>query len=487
MERDTTKDIVPLVPPVSLSEKVIAELSSYVSPTPGEIPIIAFGNPKLSSNTLSESVVELLRYAGINLMAPCIYDLQNPSTDFPAKVEPLLELAKKHGVRILVRWMDTPSEPTLSAVTCSRLWYDVSSKFDYESCIGGWMLDGGGLPEAVSYDEDLKFGVTITVGGSTMKFVHLQDKWERCAYISMTTSKSFSNATEANNPFIWTGDYASYIQNVATRFKPSVWTNRFYAFHDDIDDGSIRSGYFQNLEIFRRLALYTNRPYWGIIGGVYNSKGKDLDTKYIDIITMRQRLEAHCLLAFGAQGLGWKTFYNDATDDWSPISAYSKKAGTSTNYEVVIEGNAYLFNIAKELNNEISKFSDVFLGGVVSECRFSKNRSRYDGFVIGLSTPLGPLTSLTPASGNQSTYGVLMSHITNAGKEYVVIVNVDTDVSQELSLTFSSPVSQYGLALPAIGTIQNIYLKPGEWAVFSSSTCKEDLLTDSLLSGEPAT
>ena len=441
--------------PVVIDGEVIRKLSTYVSPTPGCLPIIAFGNVLSYATTISEPTLALLAEAGINTSAPHILNSSSPTIGFNRLIGPVLSLAKDKKVKILVRWIDINSKLLSQQISqYANLWKSASAEYSCDASVGGWMLDGVGNKDNIS-------------GLGSIKAA-LADIWNRDAYVSLASSKSFVDSVDTSTPFDWKGEYAAYIQSVASSFKTAVWTNRFEAFHTNLDDFSIRSGYFQNLEMFRRLSYGTGRPWWGVFPGGYSSQAQTQSsslTQCFSTISMRIRYEVHCLLAFGAKGLGWEYFFENRSTsgtlyNWTPINALGAKVDL-------------LFSNARLINEEIENLEHIFLEGSVLECRFSKNRSRYNGFTIGLSSPMGNLKAISPSSDNTSTYGVLMSRIKNMGNEYTLVVNVDTQVTQKMKLTFDDYVT--GIVPNFENKVKSyeVTLEPGEWCIFCTKLFDE--------------
>ena len=138
-----------------------------------------------------------------------------------------------------------------------------------------------------------------------------------------------------------------------------------------------------------------------------------------------------------------------------------------------------LFQMFKDVNAEIAAVAHIFLGGSVRECRFTHISTFSNGFTVGLSKPMGFLSSV--AEKETATRGFLLSHIVNLGQEYIVIMNIHPTETREAYLTFSeSAYAEYpqpdfpGLAIKG----GNVTLPPGRWAIYRRPLCPAPDLTD---------
>lgn len=451
----------PSSPPVPLSQTTINALSPYATPSPGLFPIIVLGNPKNHPTNIPQVTLEALKECGVTLSAPIIYYPGIPSNT-PAYIEQYLTLSTEVGLKQLIRWNDyDPSKVDLA--TQKQMWYNLSSRLGSNDTVGGWMLCKDTSNSLLRDLSSLKSSVS--------------DIWQRIVYISMGTSKEYIGSTSSSSPFEWFGDYQTYVRNMASQFHTAVWTNAFYAFHSELSSSSIRSDYFQNLEMFRRLAYATTRPWWGVAKAGYaplttTSGSSKLDSESVAIIKHRCNYEAHMMLAFGAQGIVWHDFFDTKSTSTSPF--YSP-------IDTTAQINKDIYNIIKEINTEIEALSDIFLGGSVREVRFSKTSSKYTGFQIGLTTPMGALTYLS-SQAEEFNRGCVMSRILNKGFEHIVIINTDASVIQSVTVRFSTPVSQVRpLRSPITSgqiTSTTLSLKPGEWAIFSLQLFEDVDLSD---------
>ena len=449
---DNITIINPEPSPVNLTEETISALAPYATPTPGLFPIIALGNPQNHPDTIIETTITQLKNCGITCSASKIFSKNISDTN--KAMDTALKRSTSLGLRQMLRWDDYSG--SFNSLDQMRFgWSDISHEFSPNATVGAWMIEWN-----VSAD-------LVSSVSSILPFI--VNTWRKIPYVAMGTSKGFSGSTSSSKPFEWFGEYADYVTRYATTIHTPVWTNRFYAFHDSLLDTSIRSGYFQNLEMFRRLSYSTHRPWWGIAKAGYANpdsvKSESLATDEVILSTIKTRClyETHTMLAFGAQAIGWTEFFNTSKGQ---ENAFLSPIGQ--NGDVIQE----IFQIIENIDIEIQSLSYIFLGSSVREIRFSDSNSVTSGFSTGLSTRMGALhtISLDPLQG---TRGVLMSRIQNMGNEYTVIVNIDPTKSQTIRVGFTEMVSQvrpYRLTLPGQSNLlstSTFTLKPGEWAIFS--------------------
>ncbi len=190
--------------PVSIPLSTVRALSPYVSPTPGYIPVIAFGNPTDSSTGLRESTVRLVSNSLINITAPQIYTA-TPSISFVEIVKTCLNLNTNNGLRMIIRGKNFSGSFTQEdVIEAAELLYSVSTYFFGNATAGAWMLNKDLSPDDVISLSNIKFGIV----SNDLQHIGINDIWNRCVYAQMTTSKSFTDSTSTATPFVWKGEYA---------------------------------------------------------------------------------------------------------------------------------------------------------------------------------------------------------------------------------------------------------------------------------------
>jgi len=124
----------------------------------------------------------------------------------------------------------------------------------------------------------------------------------------------------ASIPQLGVKTYDEYVESFVTTVKPSFVSYDHYAL---MDDGSLKDGYFQNLESVRNVALKHNLPFWNIV--LSNSH-----FHYAEPSENGLRFQAYTTLAYGARGISYFTYFAPATGNYrlAPIDQFGHKTQT---------------------------------------------------------------------------------------------------------------------------------------------------------------
>jgi hypothetical protein len=114
--------------------------------------------------------------------------------------------------------------------------------------------------------------------------------------------------------------YEGYLDEFARVVKPDFISYDNYSL---MDDGSLRDGYFQNLEQVRAAALRHNLPFWNIVLG--NSH-----FHYAEPNLNTLRFQAYTTLAHGARGLSYFTYFAPKVGNYrlAPIDPFGNRTPT---------------------------------------------------------------------------------------------------------------------------------------------------------------
>jgi len=93
--------------------------------------------------------------------------------------------------------------------------------------------------------------------------------------------------------------YTDYVTTFIETVQPNFLSYDHYAM---MDNGTIRDGYFQNLEAMRDLSLKHNLPFWNIVLG-------NRHFAYAKPTLENLRFQAYTTLAYGAKGLSYFTYF----------------------------------------------------------------------------------------------------------------------------------------------------------------------------------
>lgn len=157
--------------------------------------------------------------------------------------------------------------------------------------------------------------------------------------------------------------------------------------------------WYNNLEMVRREALRTGKPFWAFALSTAH-------TPYPIPVKGHLRLQMYSNLAYGAQLLQYFTYWNPGTETWNFHQAPVTQEGRRSRvYEEV-----------RSLNQEIQRRAHVFVGCRVEDVRH-----------MGRTIPAGTRKLETLPAHFQRIdsrgEGALVSTISNEGRHYVVVVN----------------------------------------------------------------
>ena len=90
-----------------------------------------------------------------------------------------------------------------------------------------------------------------------------------------------------------------------------------------MEDGSLRNGYFSNLEAIRKAATRHKIPFWNVV----MSTGC---LPYAEPTEAGLRFQAYTSLAYGARGLSWFTYFSQPIGNFrlAPIDHFGQKTAT---------------------------------------------------------------------------------------------------------------------------------------------------------------
>ena len=255
--------------------KAAVSMQRYVSPTPGEFPITAMGAPKQDGATFSLSTMKLYKGIGINMIQRKLEN-SNPGHDddennkknpigyifnkaYYALLDQLISDAEKAGMRVMLRIsMASLTEPDGDKNKFDYWlveWEKIVNRYYNSQALGGWMLldepTGPEIPRMYEAKEKI------------LQF----DEWQHIVFTSLHSFRFFCEKDESSldpivTKFEWSDAYKEYIKKIKNEFGPAVWNITSYALSDWVSM-SVHSGFFQTLDMFRRLSFMTNRPFWG--------------------------------------------------------------------------------------------------------------------------------------------------------------------------------------------------------------------------------
>lgn len=255
----------------------------------------------------------------------------------------------------------------------------------------------------------------------------------------------------------FTGDYKSlseYYAYVQSVINPGVWSYDYYPII--IQSGKLSVNYdqfYSDLEYFSSLSKKTERPFWAFCESLaYKTKWNQRPVATLPYLSF----EAFSALAYGAQGIVYWTYgMRNSNETETYISALVDSKGKKTK----------AWYAAQKVNLDIKRFNNVFYGCKILNVAHSGVKIYKD--TRKLTGNFGPFRMVR--SGDA---GVLVSHLENNGKEYIVIVNHDIKKNQKVTLELLPNLNLTDLTSPA----QTLYpwreditanLTPGGYKIYS--------------------
>lgn len=389
----------------------------YISPTPGEITIMACGGYDVLQDSLDEALGRKcfrdLRECGVNVAQSWCVDTAMLSLG--------LKCAEGTGVKIMARcrMLIEPSK-------CREL----VDKYKGNPGVAGWML----VDEP--REKDFK------------KIAALKDLIEKSDTTRMVYVNLLGGAVK---------DMRTYIEDFERDFAPAVWSYDIYPVYISGNKTYFREEFYTDLELFSEVSKKTNRPFWAY---VLTLPYKPMNANWYcpEPTLASMRLSAFAALAYGAQGICYWAYTMRTTNEWEAyFTAPVLKDGSRTK----------IWYMMKRVNEEIKSCNDIFCGCEVLDVRHTGSKLARE--VKPFAGSMGMLQSV-----RSDAYGVLVSHLRNNGKEYIVVVNRDFQKKQKVSLDFSEPVhdiiSPDSSGITAIKKRENrayqMTLSPGSYAIF---------------------
>lgn len=133
--------------------------------------------------------------------------------------------------------------------------------------------------------------------------------------------------------------YEQYLESFVETVDPTYISYDHYAL---MDDGSLRHGYFQNLESARKVSLLHDLPFWNII--LSNSHFRYADPTFNGL-----RFQVYTTLAYGGGGISYFTYFLSATGNYrlAPIDQFRNKTPT--------------WDMVRYINMQIHKLGPTYL------------------------------------------------------------------------------------------------------------------------------
>jgi hypothetical protein len=369
-------------------------------PTSGEIPILGWYS--IPAEETSESRYQELKESGITFNLSFF-----PDAESMAKA---LELAKKTGIKMIV---SCPELKTNTGETVRR--------FMNHPAVAGYMLrdepSRNDFPELGKWAKDIR-----SVDDRHFCYLNLFPNYASETQLGTKTYKEHVDLFIAEVP----------IQQLSFDHYPVV-------------GDSLRSCWYENLEIFSEAARKAKKPFWAFALSVAHGP--------YPVPTIAQlRLQVFSDLAYGAQGIQYFTY-------WTPFDTVWK----FNNAPIALEGKrTAVYDRIRLVNREIKNLSAVFLNSSVISVAHTGN-----------TIPAGtkPLTQLPQPVRFLKTEGTgaVVSVLKNGENNYLVVVNRDFNKTMSLTIECDPKVKKVlkdGNLVPASAYMGIMEIDPGDVAIY---------------------
>lgn len=380
----------------------------------GEIPRLAWYSIPAKESTLQR--YQELKESGITINFSFFQSMSD--------AEKSLELARQVGIKVVLSCPELKTEPESTV-----------KKFMNHPALAGYFLRDE--PSRSEFAELAKW----------VKRVQAVDNHHFC-YINTfpiyAENWQFETPKEQDTLGCTYQEYlASYIKEIPVQFI----TYDAYCIIGD----SLRANYYENLEIVSAEAKKVQKNFWAF--GL--TTGSSYPVNFPPPTLAELRLQIYSILAYGAQGVQYFTYWTPSPKENNPWDFYKGPIGLDGKRTIT-------YDRLKQMNEEIKNLSGVFYGGKVLSVGH-----------IGESTPKGTkrLENLPPGIKMIDTNGsgALVSTIENGNNLFVVIVNRSFKRPIQLTIYGDDTMKRVlkdGAVVPANLYTPGMEVEPGDAAIY---------------------
>lgn len=396
----------------------------YISPSPGEIPIIAMG-PYFENNGPTHQDFIDIRDCGFNL-AMLTTSVNGFNKTF--------DVIDGTGVKLIIH------NPDMLDPAYRQKFVD---RYINNENLAAWDL----------YDEP-RFKEVDKIAAAYREMRKLDPS--RLIFFNLAggTAEIFAGPYR---------HYPAYLNFIQEKFHPGVWSYDYYPITlDSRGERTVGRYFYYDLECLSRQSLLTSRPFWYyVLGQEFIENGVTWPLPNESEI----RMQMFSALGYGAQGFSYWSYcvrHDVAGSDVVHTTALVGRDGKKTS----------AWYAAKQVNSEIKRFNNIFLGSKPLMVRHTGSDMPMGAIRIEL--PYGPLKSFTSEAS-----GVQVSLLVNGGKKYLLIVSHDIlkkqrvsfDLLDDFSLTeiTSADGDNRKIVSPALLRERSVSrtLNPGGYLLFS--------------------
>jgi hypothetical protein len=237
----------------------------------------------------------------------------------------------------------------------------------------------------------------------------------------------------AENWQMETEGYEKYLEEFWEACGPPIMSYDHYAL---MDDGSLKEGYWQNLEQMRNSSLKHGVPFWNIVLAVGHFSFREPTAGDL-------RFEVYSTLAYGGKGISYFTYFAPK------VGSYRGAAIDQFGHETVTYRNL------QQVNLQIEKLAPVLV-------KLKSDAVYHVGEVpAGCHAP--PEKSLILGAGGNYAVGDFTHE---DGTRYVILVNKDVVKAHPPSVQWRKPPGKVEMVSPWTGDLtayegEQVWLPPG--------------------------
>jgi hypothetical protein len=244
----------------------------------------------------------------------------------------------------------------------------------------------------------------------------------------------FPNYADASQ--LGSASYEEYLDRFISTCKPPVLSYDHYAL---MDDGSVRAGYWQNLEQMRAAAKRAKIPFWNIVLAVAHFN-------YREVTPADFRLQAYSTLTYGGRGIAYFKYFTPDVGSYraGPVDPFGHETPT--------------WQALRSVNLQIAKLAPTLL-------KLSSDRVYHFGAIPqGCAAP--DEQCLLTAAGTDNFMAGDFTH-EGDGSRWVMIVNRDLAHSYPCNPVFRSPPKRLMKCSPVAGKLvpfegEECWIAPGQ-------------------------
>lgn len=380
---------------------------AYINPAGDQFPLVAY-HAFNDTALVTESNYKILKQCGFNVALSNLY----PDAD----LKKMLQICENEGLKLIInRW----------GIKHAQRMEEETSKFkDYLALAGILVWD-----EPIATDFE-----TI----ASLQDAILSEDDEILSYVNLLPSFVSPKQLKADS-------YRDYLEKYIDIVNPQFLSYDNYGITDDHGNSVLRGSYFENLEIASKVSRDAGIPLWTFC--LSTSHG------HYPVPTEGELMfQAFSGLAYGSQCL---QFYGYAP--WPGVMPEYANAPVS------MDGKRQeAWKVCQQVNTAVQSVSEVFLGAELLDVWHTGSEIPYG--TIRLSAGQLPNVIFSVRSHGP---GVIVSHLQNDDKEYLVIVNRDFKKPQRISISKAGNVRRLISNGKSVTEINgDVTLKPGGCCIY---------------------